>query len=41
MVVVVRRRGTVGLEVHGIVDRRLVNKEVVVVGSSYKNSYFW
>ena len=29
------------MEVSGIGDRRLVYKEVVEVGSNYKNSYFW
>ena len=30
----------VGLQVHGIGGRRLEYKEVLEVGSNYKNSYF-
>ena len=35
------RTGGGGLQVHGIGSRRLMYKEVVEVGSNYKNSYFW
>ena len=34
-------RREVGLQKHGIGGHRLVCKEVVEVGSNYKNSYFW
>ena len=33
--------GGFALQVHGIGGCRLVYKEVVQVGSNYKNSYFW
>ena len=33
--------GWFALQVHGIGGCRLVYKEVVQVGSNYKNSYFW
>ena len=31
----------IGQQMHGIGGRRLVYKEVVEVGSNFKNSYFW